>query len=154
MVLGLTPEGVTTMRFMIIRKADRDTEAGLLPSQELLEAMGKYNEEMIEAGVMLAGEGLKPSSQGARVKFQGGKPQFTDGPFTETKELVAGFSIIDVKSKEEALSWLARWPAIDAGGNVELELRPLYELSDFGEALTPELRALEEQRRAAAESRR
>ena len=120
------------MRFMIIRKADADTEAGMLPSEELIAAMGRYNEEMVNAGVMLSGDGLKPSAQGARVRFSGGRPTVTDGPFTETKELIAGFSVIDVASKEKAIEWVKRWPTIDGDGNVEIEIRPLYELEDFG----------------------
>ena len=120
------------MRLLMIRKADATTEAGAPPSETILDAMGKYNEEMINAGVMRAGEGLKPSSQGARVKFTRGKPTVTDGPFAETKELVAGFSIIEVDSMEEAIAWAKRWPAIDSEENVEIELRPIYELSDFG----------------------
>lgn len=120
------------MRFLMIRKADANTEAGAAPSETILDAMGKYNEEMVNAGVMHAGEGLKPSSQGARVKFTRGKPTVTDGPFAETKELVAGFSIIEVDSLEEAIEWAKRWPAIDSEENVEIELRPIYELSDFG----------------------
>jgi hypothetical protein len=120
------------MRFMIIRKADPDTEAGAMPSEELIAAMGKYNEEMVRAGVMLAGDGLKPSSKGARVKFVRGKPTITDGPFTETKELVAGYSIIQVKSKHEAIDWVRRWPQLDGNGSVEIEIRQLYELEDFG----------------------
>ena len=120
------------MRFMMIRKADPNTEAGVMPSEELLAAMAKYNEELVKAGVMLAGEGLKPSSQGARVRFSAGRPTVTDGPFAESKELIAGFSIIDVKSKEEAIEWAKRWPAVGFEANVEIELRPLYELSDFG----------------------
>jgi PhnB protein len=120
------------MRFMIIRKADRSTEAGVMPSEELIAAMGKYNEELVKAGVMLQGDGLQPSSKGARVKFSGGKPTVIDGPFTEAKELIAGFSIIDVKSKDEAIEWVKRWPTIDGDGNVEIEIRQLYELEDFG----------------------
>jgi PhnB protein len=120
------------MRFMMIRKADPNTEAGVMPSEELLAAMAKYNEELVKAGVMLAGEGLKPTSQGARVRFSAGRPTVTDGPFAESKELIAGFSIIDVKSKEEAIEWAKRWPAVGFEANVEIELRPLYELSDFG----------------------
>ena len=120
------------MRFLMIRKADANTEAGAAPSETILDAMGKYNEEMVNAGVMHAGEGLKPSSQGARVRFTRGKPTVTDGPFAETKELVAGFSIIEVDSLEEAIEWAKRWPAIDSEENVEIELRPIYELSDFG----------------------
>ncbi|MBZ4329948.1 YciI family protein [Corallococcus interemptor] len=131
------------MRFMIIRRADKDTEAGVLPDEKLLAAMGAYNEEMVKAGVMLQGEGLHPSSKGARVKFTNGKPAIIDGPFTETKELIAGFTLIQVKSREEALAWLQRWPSIDAGGNVELELRQVFEDDDFGAEFTPELRAQE-----------
>ncbi|MEJ7758207.1 MAG: YciI family protein [Gemmatimonadaceae bacterium] len=122
------------MRFISLRKADSDTEAGMMPGDELITAMGKYNEQMIKAGVMLAGDGLKPSSAGTRVKFSGGKPTVTDGPFAEAKELVAGFSIVDVKSKEEAIEWVRRWPPMDGNGNVEIEIRPLYELSDFGDS--------------------
>jgi PhnB protein len=122
------------MRFLIIRKADEETEAGMMPSEELIAAMGAYNEEMVKAGVMRSGDGLKPSSRGARVKFSGGRPTVIDGPFAETKELVAGFSIIEVASKEEAIEWVRRWPAIDGHGNVEIEIRPLYELADFGDS--------------------
>jgi hypothetical protein len=121
------------MRCLIIRKADTNTEAGAPPSERMLDAMGRYNEEMVNAGVMKFGEGLKPSSQGARVKFKRGKPTVTDGPFTETKELVAGFSLIEVGSLDEAIEWAKRWPAFDSEENVEIEIRPLYELSDFGE---------------------
>lgn len=120
------------MRFMILRKADKNTEAGKMPSEELIAAMGKYNEELVKAGVMLAGEGLKPTSAGARIKFKGGKPSVTDGPFAEAKELIAGFTIIQVKSKEEAIEWVKRWPSIDGDGEVQLELRQLFELEDFG----------------------
>lgn len=121
------------MRFMIIRKADTETEAGLMPpSEELIVAMGKYNEEMVRAGVMLDGAGLQPTAKGARVKFRGGKPTVMDGPFAEAKELVAGFSIIQVRSKEEAVEWVKRWPTIDGHGEVEIEIRQLYELDDFG----------------------
>ncbi|HEU4557445.1 MAG TPA: YciI family protein [Longimicrobium sp.] len=122
------------MRFLLMRKADEETEAGMMPSEELIEAMANYVEEMVKAGVMVSGDGLKPSSQGARVKFNGGKPTVIDGPFTESKELVAGFSIIDVASKEEAIEWVRRWPQIDGHGNVEIEIRPFYELSDFGDS--------------------
>ena len=121
------------MRFMIIRKADDETEAGAMPSEELITAMARYNEEMVNAGVMLAGDGLKPSSQGARVAFSNGAPTVIDGPFTESKELVAGYSIIDVASKEEAIEWVRRWPPLDGHGNVVIEIRPLYELHDLGE---------------------
>jgi hypothetical protein len=135
---------------MIIRKADEDTEAGALPSGALVTAMMKYNEEMVTAGVMRAGDGLQPTSKGTRIKFSNGKPTVTDGPFTEAKELVAGFSIIEVKSKEEAIAWLKRWPTLDGNGEVELELRQLYEAEDFGEEFTPELRKHEERLRAQA----
>ena len=121
------------MRFMIIRKADAETEAGMMPTEELIEAMAQYNEEMVNAGIMRAGDGLQPSSRGARVTFSGGRPTVTDGPFAETKELVAGYSIIEVASKEEAIEWVKRWPQIDGHGSVEIEIRPLWELADFGE---------------------
>jgi hypothetical protein len=133
---------------MIIRKADESTEAGVMPSEELIAAMMKYNEELVKAGVMLEGEGLHPTSRGARIKFSGGKPVVTDGPFSETKELIAGFTIIQVKSREEAIEWVKRWPAIDGGGEVELELRQIFEADDFGAEFTPELRELEERLRA------
>jgi hypothetical protein len=138
------------MRFMIIRKADRETEAGVLPTEALVTAMLKYNEEMVNAGVMRAGDGLQPTSKGARIKFSKGKPTVTDGPFAEAKELIAGYSIIEVKSKEEAISWLKRWPTLDGDGEVELELRQLFEADDFGEEFTPELRKQEERLRAQA----
>jgi hypothetical protein len=120
------------MRFMIIRKADPQTEAGAMPSAELVDAMQSYNEEMVRAGVMLAGDGLRPSRDGARVKFHRGKPTIIDGPFSESKELVAGYSIIQVSSRAEALEWLRKWPVLDGDGEVELELRPLYEAEDCG----------------------
>ena len=122
------------MRFMIIRKADASTEAGALPSEELIVAMGRYIEEMVAAGVMRLGEGLQPTAKGARVKFSRGRPTVTDGPFTEAKELIAGVTIIDVPSRDEAIAWMRRWPTIDGDGEVELELRQLYELSDFGDS--------------------
>ena len=130
------------MKFMIIRKADRNTEAGVMPSTELLTAMVKYNEEMAKAGVLLDGVGLHPSSKGARVKRSGGKRTVIDGPFTEAKELIAGFSMIQARSKEEAIEWVKRWPLED--GDVELEIRQVFEAEDFGEAFTPELREREE----------
>jgi hypothetical protein len=139
------------MRFMIIRKADKNTEAGVLPSQELLAAMMKYNEELVKAGVMLQGEGLQPSSKGARVTLAAGAPTVVDGPFTETKELIAGFTMIQVRSKEEAIEWVKRWPIED--GDVELEIRQVFEAEDFGEEFTPELRAREERLRAQAAQR-
>ena len=132
------------MRFMIIRKADAQTEAGAMPTTELLAAMGKYMEEMGKAGILLGGEGLHPSAKGTRIEFRGGKPSIVDGPFAETKELIAGYSLIQVKSREEALDWVKRWPVEDADGNARLELRQLFEAEDFGEAFTPELREAEE----------
>ena len=132
------------MRFMIIRKADAQTEAGAMPTTELLAAMGKYMEEMGKAGILLGGEGLHPSAKGTRIEFRGGKPSIVDGPFAETKELIAGYSLIQVKSREEALDWVKRWPAEDADGNARLELRQIFEAEDFGEAFTPELREAEE----------
>ncbi|MFL6264289.1 MAG: YciI family protein [Thermoanaerobaculia bacterium] len=138
------------MRFMIFRKADKDTEAYVMPSEQLLTEMGKYMEEMVNAGVMLEGEGLHPSSKGARVKFSGGKPTVIDGPFAETKELVAGYSVIQVNSREEAIEWCKRWPPIDGNGELELEIRQIFEAEDFGAEFTPELREQEERLRAKA----
>jgi hypothetical protein len=120
------------MRFMIIRKADSETEANVMPSEDLLVAMGKYNEELVKAGVMIAGDGLQSSSKGARVKFSGGKPTIIDGPFTEAKELIAGYSILQVNSKQEAIDWVKKWPTLDGHGNVEIEIRQLFEPEDFG----------------------
>jgi hypothetical protein len=131
------------MRFMLLLKADKNTEAGVLPSTELLAAMGKYNEELVKAGVMLAGEGLQPSSKGARVKFSGKKRTVIDGPFAETKELIAGFWLIQVKSKAEAIEWVKRCPN-PLEGEAEIEIRQVFEAADFGEAFTPELREQEE----------
>ena len=136
------------MRFMIIRKADSDTEAGAMPTEELVTAMMKYNEEMVNAGVMTGGDGLQPSSRGARISFSGGRPTVIDGPFAEAKELIAGFTLIEAKSKEEAIEWAKRWPPQDGNGNVELEVRQLYEADDFGEEFTPALRRQEELLRA------
>ena len=132
------------MRFMIIRRADEETEAGALPTQELVDAMMRYNEQMMNAGVMTGGEGLQPTSKGALVKFQDGRPTVMDGPFAEAKELIAGYTLIQVNSREEALEWMKRWPVEDAHGHVTLELRQLYEADDFGEEFTPALRAQEE----------
>jgi len=131
------------MRFMVIVKADKDSEAGVLPSHDLLAEMGKFNEELVKAGVMLAGEGLQASSKGARVKFSGNKRTVTDGPFTETKELVAGFWLWQVRSKEEAIEWLKRAPFREG----EVEIRQVFEAEDFGAEFTPELRAQEERLR-------
>jgi len=119
------------MRFMMIVKASKDPEAGVMPSEELLSAMGKYNEELVKAGVMLDGAGLQPSSKGFRVKFSGGKRTIVDGPFAETKELIAGYWIIQVKSREEALEWAKRIPAPQEGGDGEVEVRQFFELDDF-----------------------
>lgn len=134
------------MRFMVIVKANADSEAGVLPSQELLAEMGKFNEELVKAGVMLAGEGLQASSKGARVRFSAGhKRTVIDGPFSETKELIAGFWLWQVRSKEEAIEWLKRAPFLDGD---EVEIRQVFEAEDFGEEFTPELRAQEERHRA------
>ena len=140
------------MRFMVLVKASKDSEAGVLPDERILTEMGKYNEELVKAGVMLAGEGLQPSSKGARVKFSGKKRTVTDGPFAEAKELVAGFWLIQVKSKEEAIEWVKRVPFEDD----EVEVRQVFETEDFGPALTPELREQEERigRQIAANARR
>ncbi len=132
------------MRFMVIVKANKDSEAGVMPSEKMLTEMGKFNEELAKAGVMLAGDGLHPSSKGARVKFSGGKRIVTDGPFAETKELIAGFWLWQVKSKEEAIEWLKRAPFEDT----EVEIRQLFEAEDFGDEFTPELREQEERVRA------
>lgn len=135
------------MRFMIIVKATADSEAGKMPSQELLTAMGKYNEQLINAGVLLAGEGLHPSSRGARVKFEGDKRTVVDGPFAETKELIAGFWLIQVKYREEAIEWVRRCPN-PFECDSEIEIRQVFEMEDFGDAATPELCAQEERMRA------
>jgi hypothetical protein len=134
-----------TMRFMVMVKATKNSEAGAMPTEKLLAEMGKFNEELVKAGVMLAGEGLHPSSKGTRVKFSAGKRTVIDGPFAETKELVAGFWLWQVKSLDEAIEWLKRAPF---GGDTEVEIRPVFEADDFGDALTPELREQEERLRA------
>ncbi|PYQ67323.1 MAG: dehydrogenase [Acidobacteria bacterium] len=136
------------MRFMVIVKATKGSEAGELPDQKLLAEMGKYNEELAKAGVMLAGEGLQPSSKGARVRFSGSKRTVIDGPFAETKELVAGFWLIQAKSKEEAIEWVKRAPNPSPGQESELEIRQVFEAEDFGAEFTPELREQEERIRA------
>jgi len=128
------------MRFMVIVKASKDSEAGKMPGTELLAAMGKYNEELVQAGVMLAGEGLAPSSKGARIRFDDKKRTVTDGPFAETKELIAGYWVWKVASKQEAVDWLQRAPF---DGGEEVELRQIFEMEDFGKEMTPELRAQE-----------
>jgi hypothetical protein len=132
------------MRFMLLLKADENTEAGKLPSQELLQAMGRYNEELVKAGVLLAAEGLRPSSKGARVKLSGAKRTVIDGPFAETKELISGFWLIQAKSPEEAIEWVKRCP-MPLEGEAEIEVRQVSEAEDFGEAFTPELRAKEQE---------
>ena len=137
------------MRFMVIVKADKNSEAGVMPDEKLLAAMGKFNEELVKAGVMLAGEGLHPSSKGARVKFSGDKRTVVDGPFAETKELVAGFWLWQVKSKEEAIEWVKRCPN-PMPGDSEIEIRQVFEAEDFGEEFTPELRAQEDRIREQA----
>jgi hypothetical protein len=141
------------MRVMVIVKATRDSETGVLPSQELITAMGNYNEELVKAGIMLAGEGLKPSSQGKRLRFSGSKRTVVDGPFSETKELIAGYWIWQVRSMEEAVEWLKRCPN-PMPGESEVEIRPVFEASDFGENLTPEAREQEERLREQIASRK
>ena len=141
------------MRFMILVKADKNTEAGVLPSEQLLADMGKFNEELVKAGVLLAGEGLQPSSKGARVKFSGAKRTVIDGPFAEVKELIAGFWLIEAKSKEEAIEWVKRVPN-PTGEESEIEIRQVFEAEDFGPAFTPELREQEEQLRAQVAAKR
>ena len=135
------------MRFMVLVKADKDSEVGVLPDKKILTEMGKFNEELVKAGVMLAGEGLQPTSKGARVKFSGGKRTVIDGPFAETKELIAGFWLWQVKSKEEAIEWLKRAPFDET----EVEIRQVFEADDFGAEFTPELREQEERLRAQSE---
>lgn len=136
------------MKVLVFVKANKDTEAGVMPSTELLAAMGNYNEELVKAGIMLAGEGLHPSSKGKRVQFTGKEPRVIDGPFAETKELIAGFWIWQVKSMDEAIAWVKRCPMEEG---VVLEVRPVFEAEDFGEAFTPELRAQEERLMAEAQ---
>jgi hypothetical protein len=139
-------ESETAMRFIVMVKATKDSEAGVLPTEEQLRQMGEFNDELAKAGVMLAGEGLQASSQGARITYSGSKRTVRDGPFAETKELVAGFWIWQVKSKQEALEWAKRIPFTDGE---EVEIRQVFEAEDFGEAFTPELRQQEERQRAA-----
>src|SRR3954471_3640598 len=137
------------MRFMVLMKANEDSEAGVMPSTDVLNAMGKYNEELVKAGVMLAGEGLHPSSKGARVKFADGKATVTDGPFAEAKELIAGFWLWQGKTKEEAIEWVKRCPN-PMEGESEIEIRQVFESEDFGDEFTPELREQEDRVRAEA----
>jgi hypothetical protein len=138
------------MKVMVIVKASKDTEAGVMPTTEQLTEMGNYNEELVKAGIMLAGEGLHPTSRGARVKFRGKNRTVVDGPFTETKELIAGYWLWQVKSMDEAIAWAKRCPN-PTGEESELEIRPLYEAEDFGAEFTPELREQEERLRKTAE---
>ena len=139
------------MRFMVIVKADKDSEAGVMPDEKLLADMGKYNEELAKAGVMLAGEGLHPSSRGKRVRFSGSQRTVIDGPFSETKELIAGFWLIQAKSMEEAVEWVKRAPNPMPGTESEIEIRQVFEADDFGAEFTPELRAQEDRIREIAE---
>jgi hypothetical protein len=136
------------MRFMVIVKATKDSEAGVMPSEQLLREMGNYNEELVKAGVMLSGEGLQPSSKGARVKFTGDKQTVVDGPFAETKELVAGFWMWQCKSLDEAIEWLKKCPHPHPGHEAEIEIRQVFEAEDFGDEFTPELREQEDRLRA------
>jgi len=142
------------MRFIILVKATKNSEAGVLPSQELLTAMMKYNEELTNAGIMLAGEGLQPSSKGARVRFDGAKRTVIDGPFAETKELVAGFWLWQCKSREDAIEWVKRCPNPFPGRESEIEIRQVFEADDFGAEFTPELRKQEERLRAKSEQQK
>jgi hypothetical protein len=138
------------MRVMVLVKADKDSEAGIMPSEDVFTKMGAYNEELVKAGVMLAGEGLHPSRKGLRMRFSGAERTITDGPFAETKELLAGFWLWQVKSFDEAVEWLKRAPF---DGGTEIELRPVFEMEDFGEAMTPELREQEDRLRAEIEQK-
>ena len=140
------------MRVMVIVKADKNSEAGIMPDEKLMTDMGNYNEELVKAGVMLAGEGLHPSSKGKRVRFSGTKRTVIDGPFAETKELIAGFWLLQVKSMDEAVEWVKRCPNPMPGTESEVEIRPVFEAEDFGAEYTPELRAQEESQRARMEA--
>ena len=139
------------MRVLVAVKANKDSEAGVMPTKEILTAMGKFNEELVKAGVMLAAEGLHPSSKGKRIRFEGGKKTIIDGPFAETKELIAGFWLWQVRSMDEAIEWLKRSPF---DGGAEVEVRPVFAAEDFGAELTPELRAQEERLRKEVEKRK
>jgi hypothetical protein len=139
------------MRVLVIVKATKNSEAGVMPSEKLLTEMGNYNEQLVNAGIMLAGEGLHPSSKGKRIQFSGGKRTVVDGPFSETKELVAGYWVWQVRSMEEALEWARRCPDPSPGEEGEIEIRPIFETDDFGAELTPELRAQEERLRVEME---
>jgi hypothetical protein len=139
---------------MVMVKADKNSEAGIMPDERLLTEMGKFNEELVKAGVLLAGEGLHPSSKGVRIRFSGSKRTVIDGPFAETKELVAGFWLLQCKSKEEVIEWIKRCPNPMPGTEPEIEIRQVFEPDDFGEALTPELRAAEARLRAQASGKK
>ncbi|MET1070088.1 MAG: YciI family protein [Pseudomonas prosekii] len=141
------------MRFMIIVKASPESEAGVLPSEELMTAMGNYNEELVKAGILLSCDGLKPSSQGARVRFSGENRTVIDGPFAETKELIAGYWLWEVKSTEEAIEWVKRCPNPMPGNEAEIEIRPIYEAEDFGDEYTPQLREQEARLQEAMKKR-
>jgi len=142
------------MKVMVIVKATKNSESGVMPTEQDLAAMGAFNEQLVTAGVMLAGEGLHPSVKGKRIKFAGGKRSVVDGPFTETKELIAGFWLWQVRSMDEAVEWARRCPDPMPGEDAELEIRPLFEAEDFGKELTPELRAQEERLRAQIEEKK
>jgi hypothetical protein len=148
---GISKE-TTIMRFMLLVRADKSTEAGVLPDEKLLTEMTRYNEELVKAGVLLAGEGLQPSSKGARVRFSGKKRTVIDGPFTEVKELIAGFWLIQVRSKEEAIEWVKRCPN-PLEGESEIEIRQVFEAADFGAAFTPELQEAEKRMRAQIDAK-
>jgi hypothetical protein len=141
------------MRVMVIIKANEESEAGVMPSERLLTEMGNYNEELVKAGIMLAGEGLHPSSRGKRVRFEGGKTTVIDGPFAETKELIAGFWLWQVRSMDEAIEWIKRMPIPEGEGVGIIEIRPVFEAEDFGEEFTPEARAQEDRLRQELEAR-
>jgi len=141
------------MRFMVIRKADAETEAGVLPTTELIQAMGDYMEAAVKAGIMVSGDGLHPSSKAARVKFSNGQPKIIDGPFAEAKELVGGYSIIEVPSMQDAIDWVRKWPKEDGHGNVEIDIFPILTEDDFGEAFTQDQRDRENRMRAESEAK-
>jgi hypothetical protein len=142
------------MRFMMMVKASRDSEAGVMPSERLLADMGRFNEDMVKAGILLAGEGLQPSSKGARVRFAKGKPTVTEGPFPDPEQLIAGFWLVQVKSKDEAIEWMKRCPCPHESGEAEIEIRQVFEAEDFGAEFTPELREQEERLRAEIATKR
>jgi len=141
------------MRFMVIRKADAETEAGVLPTTELIQAMGDYMAAAVKAGIMVSGDGLHPSSKAARVKFSNGQPKIIDGPFAEAKELVGGYSIIEVPSMQDAIDWVRKWPKEDGHGNVEIDIFPILTEDDFGEAFTQDQRDRENRMRAESEAK-